>query len=142
MVSISIINSKECKKQYKRGSRIRAFFEKIIDKAFEQGTKENGFKSKQEFIEALNEILTNSKVTITLSEEEQQEFQTVTRRDYRRYTDMTTLLENGTFTTNRYNAQILAEVLRDFGIKPPIRVYIKMNEEGKIQFIFWRPIND
>jgi len=142
MVNITIINPKECKNQYKRNSKIRAFLEKIIDKAFEQGTKENGFKSKQEFIETLNKILTNNKITITLSEEEQQEFQTVTRRDYRRYTDMTTLLENGTFTTNRYNAQILAEVLRDFGIEPPIRVYIKMNEEGKIQFMFWRPINN
>ena len=136
MVNIKVekINDKK-----KSKSRIKAFFNKFINNALDQFKVQLEIKSNEEFLKTINEILTNDIISLELEQNEIEEFQTVTKRNYHRYNDMTTLNVDGSFSTKRYNAQLLAEVLNEHGIELPIRVYIQ-SSNGKIEFTFFRPI--
>jgi len=131
------------KKQNKK-SPIKEFFDKIVAKMVKEAETElkdimeqNGYKN---VIDLLNDIMLENKLTITLSDEEFAEFQKVSTRDYYRYTDSCTLHENGKYSTNRYNAQLLIEALQDAGIKPPIRVTISMDKTATLNLTITRYI--
>ena len=130
------------KKQNKK-SQIKEFFDKLVAKMVKEAETElkevmeqNGYKN---VIDLLNDILLENKLTIKLSDEEFAEFQRVSKRDYYRYTDSCTLHENGTYSTNRYNAQCFIDALRNVGIKPPIRVTISLDKsDAKLSITFTR----
>jgi len=130
---------------YKKKSRIKAFFDKLLDKFIEQHKERVKQQypdiTDEQFIELLNEILRDKVIIITLDDEEMEEFRKISKRNYLVYTDTCTLLENGKFTTIWNGPRQFILALLDKGIKPPIRVRIGTNREGRIYIAFTRAVN-
>lgn len=130
---------------YKRTSKIKRFFDKLLDKFLKQLKEELKdkveVKDDKQLIELINEFTAqNRKIVIALDKEETTEFRKISRRDYLSNTDTCTLLENGKWTTSMNGPKQFIKALLDKGIKPPIKASIGTNREGKITVTFTRTL--
>jgi len=125
------------KKTYKKNtkpkskSKIKLFFEKLINNEIDKIKQETNMP-KEKIIAILNKALETKIWTLILNKHEETEFRSVSKRNYDMYKDVATLNTYGEFNSEHHNAKLLCEVLRQQGIKPPITVLIR-KENNKIK---------
>jgi len=141
-MQIKITELNEQKTTCKRTSKIKRFFDNLLDKFLKQLKEDlkDHVKDDQQLIDTLNEFLQHKQIIITLDEEETMEFRKYSRRDYSDG-DTCTLLENGVFLSSFNGPKQFIKALLDIGIKPPIKVRIKYDRQGKINIKFTRKID-